>query len=474
MKRVRSCLALTAIALLAAAAAPAHDARQVKVEQALSPAVVLAGTHPRTETLAAEMQRLAVPGVSIAVIDHGRIAWAKGYGVTTANGAAVTPETRFQAGSISKSVTALGVLRMAAAGTVSLDSPINAYLTGWKLPDSGKGQASAVTLRRLLSHTAGLNVHAFGGYAIGAPLPSVTDILDGRSPANTPAIRITAAPGSAWSYSGGGYLVAQQAMADVSHQHFADWAQRTILDPAGMTQSSFDPPEHAPHALGHEGDGATVPGGYHLYPEGAAAGLWTTPSDLAGALLALSASITGKPHAILPQATARIVLDPVFPGETVGFDTGGSGADRWIAKGGDTEGFASYLVLYPERGQGAVVMTNGAGGAALARNVVQGVAQAYGWPYFGPRVRKAVAIDPARLASLPGTYSYGANNSFIVARAGDGLTIADPGAAPEALYADPSGALFTLSQDVDFVFAPDGNGDIHVGHNVIPFHKVSA
>lgn len=469
MRLVRLCLALGGFALIAAA--PAPDPRIARVEQALPPAVVLEGAPVQTETLAAQMRRLAVPGVSIVVIDQGRIAWAKGYGVESAGGAAVTSETRFQAGSISKSVTALGVLRMAAAGTVSLDSPVNDYLTSWTLPDSDAGQASAVTLRRLLSHTAGLNVRAFEGYAIGAPQPGVADILDGRPPANTPAIRITAAPGSAWSYSGGGYVVAQQAMADVSRQPFADWAERTILGPAGMTMSSFDPPAQDSHALGHGADGALVPGGYHLYPEAAAAGLWTTPSDLARALLALSASIAGEPGAIIPQSIARIVLDPVFPGETVGFDTGGSGDGQWIAKGGDTLGFASYLVLYPARGQGVVVMTNGAGGATLARNVVLGVAQAYGWPDFGPRVRRSVAIDAGLLASLPGTYRYGAGNSFVIARAGEGLTIADPGAPPETLHADPSGALFTLSQDVDFLFGPDGNGEIHVGHNVIPFTR---
>ena len=116
-------------------------------------------------------------------------------------------------------------------------------------------------------------------------------------------------------------------------------------------------------------------------------------------------------------------------------------------------------------------MTNGAGGATLARSVVDAVARAYGWPDFGPRVRKAAAFDQRRLAALPGTYRYNGRNKFIVARADDGLTIADPGRTPEALYADPSGALFTLTQDVDYVFAADGSGEIRIGHNVIPFRK---
>jgi CubicO group peptidase (beta-lactamase class C family) len=459
------------VALLAAAQTQPRDARRNLVELSLAPAVVLAGEPSRTKTLAAEMRHLAVPGVSIAVIDHAAIAWVEGYGATSKEGAPVTPSTRFQAGSISKAITALGVLRAAAAGTVSLDRPVNDYLTSWKLPDGEKGHASEVTLRRLLSHTAGLNVQFFPGYEIDGPQPGVVDILDGRPPANTSAIRITAAPGSEWRYSGGGYLVAQQVVTDVSREPFALWAKQAILDPATMAESSFDPPSGGLYALGHLAGGKPVPGGYHLYPEGAAAGLWTTPTDLAHALLALSASIAGEPRAILPQAIARIVLDPVFPGESVGFDTGGSEANRWIAKGGDTNGFAAYMVLYPSRGQGAVVMTNSAAGSTLARDVMRGIAQAYHWPDFGPRTRRAVPFDQEHLTHLPGTYRYQGNNAFIIARAGKGLTIADPGEAPERLYIDQSGKLFTLSQDLDYVFGTNGDGEIHIGHAVISFMK---
>ena len=471
MKFAHWLLASGSVALLAAPTTLRPDARRNLVERSLAPAVMLAGMPIRTETLAAEMQRLAVPGVSIAVIDHGTIAWSEGYGAASKDGAPVTPYTRFQAGSISKAITALGVLRTAAAGTVSLDRPVNDYLTSWKLPDSDKGPAGAVTLRRLLSHTAGLNVQFFPGYEIDGPQPGSVDSLEGRPPANTPAIRITSIPGSEWRYSGGGYLVAQQVVADVSRERFALWAKRTILDPATMTDSSFDPPSGGRYAAGHLSGGKPVPGGFHLYPEGAAAGLWTTPTDLAHALLALSASITGEPSAILPKSFARTVLDPVFPGESVGFDTGGSGESQWIAKGGDTYGFAAYMTLYPKRGQGAVVMTNSAAGSTLARDVMRGVAQAYHWPDFGPRTRRAVPFDQGQLASLPGTYRYQGNNTFIIARVGKGLTIADPGEAPEHLYIDPSGKLFTLSQDLDYVFGANGEGEIRIGHAVISFTK---
>jgi CubicO group peptidase (beta-lactamase class C family) len=468
--------ALVALALAFAAAQPAwaqtEDPRIRTAETRLGPAVEIAGRPSPARTLAEAMAAMHVPGVSIAVIENKRIAWAKGYGVADAGGAAITTDTRFQAGSISKPIAALAILRLVAEGKLSLDTPVNRWLEGWKLPDGAAGSASGVTLRRLLSHTAGTSVRGFPGYAIGGPVPLLSDVLDGRAPANTDPVRIVAAPGAAWRYSGGGYAVAQKVVEDVTGQRFATWAAGGLLVPAGMTASSFDPPGVTLHALGHGADGATVPGGYHLYPEMAAAGLWSTPSDLARALLALGAAIDGRPGTILPAAIARIVLEPVKPGHSVGFDTGGTPDARWIAKGGDTEGFAAYLVYYPARGQGAVVMTNGAEGATLARDVIRSLAGAYGWPDFRARVRQAAAISPALRESLPGTYVYRKADSFTITRTGEGLSIASPGEASEALYRDPSGEWFTQSQDVAFVFDPDAaGGHIQSGDTAIPFRK---
>jgi CubicO group peptidase (beta-lactamase class C family) len=331
--------------------------------------------------LSAEMRALNVPGVSVAVIRHGRLTWTHGYGLTDLDGHPVTAFTRFQAGSISKSITALGILRMVAAGTLSLDRPVNDYLTGWQLPDGTQGSADTVTLRGLLSHTAGINVHGFDGYDRAVPVPTLGQVLDGRLPANTPPIRIVAAPGANYSYSGGGYEIAQQLVQDVSGKDFGHWAQEQILVPAGMSQSSFFPPaSDIPHALGHTADGTTVAGGYHLYPEQAAAGLWTTPRDLARALLVLSTSLASKRGAALPAKVAQIVLIPVKPGASVGFDIGGTNAAPWVAKGGDTKGFAALLVFFPETGDGAVVMTNGEQGSVIADQLIHTIAAACHWP----------------------------------------------------------------------------------------------
>lgn len=461
--------------LILLAFAPMVQAREPvagAIEKRLGPAVEIAGQPAPNRTLARAMADMHVPGVSVALLRDGKLAWAHGYGQADAEGEAIATDTRFQAGSISKSIAALSILELASSGKVSLDAPVNGYLERWKLPDSEAGKAQAVTLRRLLAHTGGTNVHGFPGYARGAPVPSLLAILDGTPPANTPAVRITHEPGAGWNYSGGGYAIAQLLVADVTGLPFEEWTTVHWLRPAGMQHSAFDAAEDFRLASGHGLDGKRVAGGHHVYPEAAAAGLWTTPTDLARALVAVHRSINGERGALLPADIARTVMTPVLPGHAVGFDVGGDAPARWIAKGGDTEGFAGYLVFYPERGDGAVVMTNGAQGATLARDVMRAIAVEEKWPDFGPRTRHAAPVPQSLLERLPGTYVYRDTHRFSIERKGDVLTIGSPGEDPETLYRDRSGEFFTLSQDVAFVFDASGaTGHIQAGANAIAFRK---
>lgn len=233
--------------------------------------------------------------------------------------------------------------------------------------------------------------------------------------------------------------------------------------------SGYDNPAAA-HACGHGNDGSPVPGGYHLYPEQAAAGLWTTPSDLARALIGVQRSLDSTKGAFLSSATAKAMLEAIKPGHSMGFDIGGSSTMRWFRKSGDTEGFASLMVAY-RHGDGVVVMTNGGGGSALAEDVVRSVARLYGWPDFQPRTRAAIAPPATALATLPGTFIYDERNQFDIVRNGDVLTIASPGEAPETLYAASPSEFFTLSPDLSFVFDGPDSGHFQLGSNVIPFHR---
>lgn len=269
-----------------------------KVESGLSGRVRVVGDPIEAWTLAERMAFHNVPGVSIAVIKDGKIAWAKGYGVLeSGREALIDPDTIFQAGSISKPTAVIAALRMVEQGKLSLDAPVNDFLKSWKVPENEFTKKQAVTLRQIMSHGAGLTVHGFPGYAAGAPVPTVPQILDGAPPANTAAVRVDKLPGESWRYSGGGTTIMQLAMTDVSGQDFPALTDELVLKPAGMARSSYVNPlpetNRTNAATAHRRDGGVVPGHSHTYPEMAAAGLWTTPSDLARLALSVVASAKG-------------------------------------------------------------------------------------------------------------------------------------------------------------------------------------
>ncbi len=229
---------MVCVAMLAgqafAAGSRAETAKHIQqFEQGLAPPVLVKGETPKLVPLASRMGELHVPGVSIAVIHQGRIEWANGYGVTQLDGPRVTENTLFQAASISKAVFALAVMRQVEAGKLNLDANVNDYLKSWKLPDNAFTAEQKVTLRRVLSHTAGLTVHGFPGYEAGAKLPTTIQILDGASPANNPEIRVDTIPGSLYRYSGGGYTLAQLLMRDVTGQELPEAHARHRTGSAG-------------------------------------------------------------------------------------------------------------------------------------------------------------------------------------------------------------------------------------------------
>ncbi|HEX2853769.1 MAG TPA: serine hydrolase domain-containing protein [Opitutaceae bacterium] len=239
----------------------------------------------RDDAIVALMQKRNVPGLSLAVVAEGRIVRARGYGVIESGGSTpVTEHTLFQAGSVSKPVAAFGALRPVDSGRLSLDANVNAALKSWKVPENEFTATEKVTLRRLLSHTAGLTVHGFPGYAVGATQPNLVQVLSGEKPANTPAVRADIVPGSKWRYSGGGYTAMQQLVIDVSGRPYPEFMHDTVLEPLGMLAGTFEQPlsqaDAAKTATDHF-QRAPVKGRWPVYPEMAAAGLWTTASDLA-------------------------------------------------------------------------------------------------------------------------------------------------------------------------------------------------
>ena len=331
----------------------------------------------------AQMRDHQIVGLSLAIIDDGKICKARGYGFTNKSGKTpITPATLFQAGSVSKSVAALGALRLVEQGRLLLDEDVNVKLRAWKVPENKFTKTEKVTLRRILSHTAGLTVHGFPGYPVGGPLPTLVQVLDGRKPANTAAIRVDFVPGSQWRYAGGGYTVMQQLLIDLTARSFPDFMRETVLEPLGMTNSTFAQPLStamaAATATGYNGN--EVAGRWHLYPEMAAAGLWTTASDLARFALGIQQSLAGKTNSLISSNLTRVMLTDQKGGDGLGVFLTGSGKALRFGHGGRDEGFDTAMQACAETGQGAVIMINANDDSGALAKIVEAIAKAYHWP----------------------------------------------------------------------------------------------
>jgi len=448
------------------------SSRVARVVNGLRPRIEVTGA-PVRWSLAARMAEYRAPAVSIAIVDDGRIVWAQGFGVQEVGGpSAVTASTLFQAGSNSKAVTASAMLRLVQTGTLSLDANVNQYLTSWTLPENAFTAQAPVTLRRLATHTAGTTVSGFPGYAVGAPRPTVPELLDGKAPANTAAVRVDTVPGTAFRYSGGGATIIQQLLADATRLSFASVVKAQVFDPLGMTHSTFEQPlstvraADAARAHLNAEKSVVVPGGWHVYPELAAAGLWTTPTDLATWMIAMGDAIAGRSTSFLGQATASQVIGSAVPGRTpaervgLGLFLTGSGDSFNITHGGQTEGFVSQFKLFPHIGKGAVIMVNiGESGVRLMREIELAIAEEFAWPEGGTVKITTVPVDPDALARLAGTYVlYNLAGRHFPKVVADGARLFyEFGAGRNELYAQ-SPTTFIGADGTRFSFARDANG----------------
>ncbi|HIV77591.1 MAG TPA: beta-lactamase family protein [Candidatus Sphingomonas excrementigallinarum] len=475
MKAIMLGASLIALASSPIGARQPASSRIAQVEHGLTSAVILADAPVPRRTIAAEMARLHIPGVSVAVLHDGAIAWAKGYGVTRAKGVPVTPDTLFQAGSISKPVTALAALRLVEQHRLMLDADVNDRLKAWKLPVP-PGQH--VTLRQLLGHVAGTTVHGFPGYAAGQPVPDIDAVLAGRPPANTKPVVVDTPPGTVWRYSGGGYTVVQKLIEDVTGRSFAAVLRDEVLQPAGMTASSFAQPLPVTRrdrvAWPHDGTGKPVEGGPHTYPELAAAGLWSTPSDLLRYAIAVRNSARGMTGTLLAPSTATAMLTPGKGDYGLGLEVHGPASDRCFSHGGSNAGYENFLVAYTGSGDGVAVMTNGAQGNELAMEITRSVAAAYGWPDYRSITRRSAPIDVATRKRLTGTYTVPGLGSFSILAQGTGLALSLKEGASEPLYASTGNSYFILSSDLVLHLdrnGPDVRGRIVTGPFDVPFQK---
>jgi CubicO group peptidase (beta-lactamase class C family) len=332
----------------------------------------LAGPVPSKEFsrwLLQQMQIYQVPGISIVVIRDYKIDWVVSYGVRNIlTEQPVTDTTLFQAGSISKPVAAVAVLKAVQDGKFDLDDNINNILTEWTLPQNQFTQQRDVTVKELLSHSAGTNIPGFIGYAAGEKIPTLLEVLKGTWPSNSPAVKVIGVPGSSYTYSGGGYSVLQLALVDTYHMSFTELMSRFVLQPLSMSNSTFSQPLPSnlmdqiarPYRPQYE----SVPGGPHIYVDQAAAGLWTTPFDLAKFVISLQEALRGNMYQILKPEYVQLMMKPVVSNMGLGFFVNvnkygkPSKRGRYFMHPGQNEGYRNMLIASTRDGYGAIIMTN--------------------------------------------------------------------------------------------------------------------
>lgn len=383
------------------------------------------------------MKHYHVQGVSIAVIKDFKIDWAKGYGLAdTAKKMPVTTETVFSAGSISKLVMTAAAMRLVQQGKLTLDEPINNYLASWKIKENEFTQKKPITLRMLLSHTAGTSQASYWGFTPDRKtLPTIVEILSGAPMSESRPVVVNSEPGKEFKYSGGGFMVAQMAIMDVAKTDFATFAQQTVFDPLGMGNSTFVQPlpaEFQKKASWGYSSASWYKGVPYVYPQQAAAGLHTTATDLAKFIIAIQQSYRGK-SGLLNSSLAKQMLAPQVAISDGGYkEQMALGAfllertDNKNAKGkyfehqGANAGFISYAMGSVEGGNGVVVMLNsGDDFNGLGKEIRRAVAKTYNWHNFLPEEITPLELNAEVLDNYTGRYRRGADEVVYLRREKD-------------------------------------------------------
>lgn len=444
------------------------EIRISRIEDGLLPAAVVQGQSLPRMVLADRMKYYRVPGVSIAVFDEGQILWARGYGLADIPAKRpVTPDTLFQAASVSKSVTAFAALLLVEQGKLALDEDVNRKLVSWKVPENEFTKNEKVTLRRLLSHTAGMNVTSVGGYFTDEPLPTTVQILEGQKPAKNEPIRVDSVPGKEFRYSGGGYVVVQLLLMDVAHKSFPELMDDLVFRPLGMTHSTFEVPLRKglwPTAAKPYANNGTLaesewPFGY---PAMAPAGLWTTPSDLARFAMGVQAAYASRSKLLSSKLAHEMLTyqsDEIYG---LGVALAQRGHPKVFWHSGANGSYKCSYEAFAETGQGMVIMTNGDGGLRLIGEIQRGVAQEYSWPDGRPQEHAVIKIVPGTLHAFTGVYLFSGLFKIKVTENSGMLYAQYPvfGDEPIELLPESQTRFFTKEQPFVIEFQKEADGSV--------------
>ncbi|HWZ34893.1 MAG TPA: serine hydrolase, partial [Mucilaginibacter sp.] len=365
-------------------------------------------------TMQQRMAYYKVHAVSVAVINNYKLEWAKAYGYADDSlKKRATTHTLFQAGSVSKSLNAVGVLKMVQGEKIDLYTDINNYLSSWKFPYDSLSKNRKITVANLLSHTAGLNLHGFWGYEKDKPIPSIVQVLNGEKPANSSAVISMFEPGLRYEYSGGGVTISQLILMDVTHQAYDNYMYNSVLKPMGMTASSYTQPPVDTRGLlatGYDARGNEIKGKYHIYPEQAAAGLWTNPTDLAKYIIETQLSLQGKSNKVLNQQMTKLMLTPyIDKSAALGVFIDELSGEKYFQHAGSDVGFLTKYYGSMDGGNGVVVMVNSDNGGII-NEIINSVANVYQFKGLNrSSVKETVSVPEDLLRQYTGKYQLAPN-----------------------------------------------------------------
>ncbi len=377
------------------------------IENGLFKNIQIKGESIQEFNILERMDYYKVPGVSIAVVENGKIKWAKGYGyANTDTGTEVDVNTLFQAGSISKPLAALAALKLFEDDKLELNKDVNHYLKDWQIPENRFTETEKVTLEKLLTHTAGTTVHGFPGYQQTDHFPGIIDVLNGKG--NTAKIVVDTVPGSIWRYSGGGYTVMEKIVEDVSGLTFDEYMSKNILVPIEMKNSTYLQPIpkewQSNISAAYDVNGKIIKGLWNNYPERAAAGLWTTPSDLALYCIEIQDIVKGKKDGILTMETVQKMLTKHKNDWGLGPSLQKENDSLIFGHGGKNAGFTNDMTAYVHRGNGIIVMTNADNGGKLISEIKNAVSKYYNWSLSQPRIIEVIKLSDTDLEQYTGAY----------------------------------------------------------------------
>ncbi len=380
-----------------------------QIENGLMGRIQVKGEPVETYSMEEQMNKYNVPGLSVAVVLDGELRWAKGYGIANSEtGSKVDDQTLFQAGSISKPLAALAALKLWEEGSIDIDQDVNTYLTGWKVEENKFTEQADVTVRLLLTHSAGMTVHGFPGYKQTDQFPSIETVLDGNG--NTGRIFADTIPGARWKYSGGGYTIMEKVVEDVSGMPLEEYMEKNIFPALAMGRSTYDQPLSEEYldnfSAAYDRNGALISGLYHNYPEQAAAGLWTTPSDLAKYCIAVQEIYGGKEDGFLSKPTIDAMLTKHLNDWGLGPSLEGEGNSLRFGHGGKNAGFTNNMAAKANDGDAIIIMTNADRGGPLIGQIARSISAYYDLGISEPEVIEVAEFGEEKLQLYAGKYKW--------------------------------------------------------------------